>query len=102
MVEAEPNAPTVMVESKREQEREPQEHSDYKLIVSGDDWQRNHVGQNNDRLGADYGDHNRTHEESLFALKDGSARFTTLFDVKQACEDPCATASRAAKQQTPK
>ena len=82
MVEAQPNAPTVVVERQRENQRETQQHSDYKLIVSGNDWQRNHIGQNNDCLGADYGDHDCAHEESLFAFEDGSARLTTLFDVK--------------------
>lgn len=82
MVEAQPNAPTVVVERQRENQRESQEHADYKLIVSGNDWQRNHISQDNDCLGADYGDHDCAHEESLFAFEDGAARLTTLFDVK--------------------
>ena len=101
MIKAEPDAPAMVIERDRKQEGHDEEHPDHQLIVAGDDWQRNEVGEDYHEFRGNDSDHDRSDKKSLLTFEDHAANIATLLYLEQMLKDSRATACRAAKAETP-
>ena len=87
MVEAEPEAPTVMVEGDGKDERDGGEAGQDEIEARVDDGQAEDVEDEYDELGRDHVRHDRADEETVLAFEEGVAGRALVFDVEGALDD---------------
>ena len=87
MIEAEPEAPTVMIESDGKEERDRRETGEHQIEARVDDRQADDVEDENHELGRDHVRHDRSDEKAVLAFEEGVAARALMFDVKRALDD---------------
>jgi hypothetical protein len=74
MIEAEPEAPTMMIEGQGKEKRDADEELNDQLIVKTEERQRDEEDQQDDELRYHHVSHNRAHEKAVLTLEERSAR----------------------------
>ena len=87
MIEAEPEAPTVMVEGDREDDRYDGKYGQHGLEARVDKRQRGDVEDEYDELRRDHVSHDRADEKTVLAFEQRVARGALMFDVKGTRDD---------------
>jgi len=87
MIEAEPEAPTVVIEGDGEDDRHGGENRQDQLEARVDEGQRGDVQNEYDELRRDHVRHDRADEKTIFAFEQRVARRALMFDVEGASDD---------------
>jgi hypothetical protein len=87
MVEAEPEAPTMMIEGHGEDERDRREAGQNQIEARVDDGQAKDVEDENHELRRDHVRHDRADEEAIFTFEEGIAGRALVFDVEGTLND---------------
>lgn len=87
MVKAEPDAPAIMIENYREQERCSEENLDNQLVIEAEHRQAEDVKSYNHEVRCDYIDQNRSDEKARLAHKQRIARRAMMLDLERPLND---------------
>ena len=87
MVEAEPDAPAMMIKGYGEQERTGEENCQHALEIKAEDDQAKKVNPQNHHLCCDHVDENRPDKKARLAHEDRSAGRALRLNLKRALND---------------
>src|SRR4051794_26228283 len=87
MIEAQPEAPAMMIKGHGKQQREREEDHENLLVKGAYPGQTDEVGGQNDQLRGDDVDGDRPDEETLLALKERAAHRALVLDLERRLND---------------
>ena len=87
MVEAEPDAPAMVIEGHWKQQRRDEEDCQDELVMSTNEQQRDKIKSKNHDLGRDDVDQDRSDEEAFLTHKERVARRAIVFYLERPLND---------------
>lgn len=87
MVEAEPDAPAMVIEGHWKQQCRDEEDGENELVMSANEQQRDKIKSQNHDLGRDDVDQDRSDKEAFLTHKERVARRAMVFDLEWALDD---------------
>ena len=100
MIEAQPNAPAMVIEGQGKYDRNDEEERENELNVVTDDWQTNEVDGQNRKFCRDHVHQYRAHEKSFLTIEHHRAVRTLIFYPEWTLDYRRSAASRAAQPET--
>ena len=87
MIEAEPDAPAMVIEGHWKQQRRDEEDCQDELVMRANEQQRDKIQSQNHDLGRDDVDQDRSDKEAFLTHKERVARRAMVFDLEWALDD---------------
>ena len=100
-VEAQPQAPTVVIESNRENQCQYEEQDEDAFVISPHDQEEEEANQQDHKLGGDDVGQDCADKEAVFPLEKGHAVRTVMADLKRMVNNPGLTTRGTAQPQRP-
>ena len=86
MIEAQPNAPAMVIEGQGKYDRNDEEERENELNVVTDDWQTKEIDRQNRKFRRDHVDQNRAHEKSFLTIEHHRTERTLIFYLEWALD----------------
>ena len=81
MIESQPQAPAMVIESQRTSDAKHEQNGQESLIAQIGEEQTKKVDDQDQRFGGDYVRHDRAHEKAFLAFEDHAASGAVRFDI---------------------